>query len=102
VTEATKKARAVAAIVQRVFPKGFRQRIARRRGYHGDAEVGANSLTEGGGALSPLRWCFAGLIDGAQDGRAGEQIRAEGVKKGSCGAWFFPTGDGTSDRARVA
>src|ERR1700682_2299553 len=79
--QSPKYAFAVAAVIQRVFPEGFRQSVARTRRYHGDAEVGTNSLAVGAPALPPLRRRFICLIDGSQDPRAGDGIGTEGIEE---------------------
>ncbi len=71
---------ALATVIQSVFLEGLCERIARGRGYAGDAEGGAKTLAVGRGALFPLRRGVRGLVESASKSCADEGIRAECVE----------------------
>ena len=83
-----KHAFALTAVVQRVFPEGFRQRIARRRAYRCDAKVRSESLAVALSALLPLRRGVIRLADASRERCAGSWIRAERVEEVVAGASF--------------
>src|ERR1700733_14595971 len=80
-TQSPKHAFALTPVIQCVFPEGFRQRVARRRRYHRDPEVGTNSLAIGFRTLSPFWRRFICLVDATQNRGAGDWIRAKCVEE---------------------
>src|SRR3981189_370947 len=74
-----KEAFALAAVIQSVFAKEFRKRIARRGAYGGDAEIGTEPLAISLRALPPLWRSFIRLVNasrkcGAEDGIGADHV----------------------------
>src|SRR6266481_7803883 len=74
-----KEAFALAAVIQSVFAKGFRKRIARRGAYGGDAEIGTEPLAVSLRALPPLWRSVIRLVNasgqcGAEDGIGADHV----------------------------
>jgi hypothetical protein len=61
--QAWKEAFALAAVVQSVFAKNFRKRIASRCAYGGDAEIGTEPLAISLRTLPPLWWSVVRLVN---------------------------------------
>src|SRR5271155_4603303 len=72
-----KHAFTLAAVIQGVLAQGFRERIARRRSYRRDAEVGPKSLAVTFRALLPLRWSVLHLVNASSDSGADHRKRPE-------------------------
>src|ERR1700693_5735942 len=76
-----KEAFALTAVIQRVFVKGFRERIACRGAYTCDGEVGRKSLAVALRALFPLRGSAVPLVDASREGSADDWIGAQRVEE---------------------
>src|SRR6202158_4560453 len=74
-----KEACALTAVIQRVFPKDFREPIACRGAYRCDAEAGPKSLAVTLRALFPLRRSAPRLVNAGHEGSAADGVGAERV-----------------------
>ena len=71
---------AFTAVVQRVFPEGLCQRIARRRGDRCDAKIRAESLAVTRSSLHPLRRRIVRLVDARRDSSTHHRIGPKRVE----------------------
>src|SRR4029077_12440323 len=76
-----KKAFALTAVIQPVFPKGFRERITRRGADRCDGEVGPESLAITLRALFPLRRSILRVVNACRKPCACDGIGAEHVEE---------------------
>jgi len=81
VVQARKHTFALATVVQRVFPEGAREGIARRRSDRGDAEIGSESLAVTRRALLPLWRSIVRLVNASRDGSAHDWIWSKGIEE---------------------
>src|ERR1700730_3367635 len=73
-TKTWKEAFALAAVIQSVFAKDLRKRVARRCAYGGDAEIGTEPLAISLRTLPPLWWSVVvgPCARGSEGGGVGE------------------------------
>src|SRR5271167_1540853 len=72
---------ALTAVIQRILPEGFRERITRRCRYRRDAKVGLKSLAVTRSALLPLGWGIVRLGNASSDCSADDGIGAERIEE---------------------
>src|ERR1051326_3804242 len=79
--ESWKQSCALATVIQRVFPKGLRQCIARRCAYRCDAEVGSEAPAVTGSPLPPLRHVAICLVHAGRECSAHDWIGAKCIEE---------------------
>ena len=89
VAQPRKWAAAFAAVVQRIFPEGFRQPITRGGSNRRDPKVGPKPLAVTLNPLAPLRWSIGPLVDSRRESRRRQLDTDRMRRKRSCSPLFF-------------